>query len=152
MSNFCVSYLYAQEFQFNKNKPLEITADSLIVSDDTKTGEFIGNVQVIQDQYKLTAHRIIIEYSDKKEQNNVVKIITAHGNVYLFNNQEQAAHAGKMRYNLDTKMLHLSQNVLLSYNKSTLKGNEMIVNTQTKHIQVKGSRSNRVKAIVKLPQ
>ncbi len=147
--------LYAQgaDFKFDRSKPIEVTADSLIVSDNQKTGEFLGNVQIIQDTYKLTANRIIILYSDnKKNDNNLVKTLTAYDNVYLFTDKHQAAKAQKMIYNLETKILTLSGDVLLTYDNNTLKGNEITVNTQTKHIQVKGTPKQRVKALLTIPE
>jgi lipopolysaccharide export system protein LptA len=145
---------YAQDadFKFDRSKPIEVTADSLIVSDDKKTGEFLGNVQIIQDAYKLVANRIVIEYSDSKQESNMVKTMTAYQNVYLFTNNHQAAKAQKMVYNLQSKILTLSGDVLLTYDKNILKGNEITVNTQTKYIKVTGTPKHRVKALLIIPE
>lgn len=144
-------YAQSPQFQFDHNKPIEITADSLIVTDNQKTGEFIGNVQIIQDQYRLTANRIIIEYSDKKKDDNIVKKITAYKNVYLFTNNQKAANAQKMTYDLYSKNLILSDNVLLTYDGNILKGETITLNTQTRFLKVEGGKQKRVKAFINAP-
>jgi lipopolysaccharide export system protein LptA len=145
---------YAQntDFKFDRTKPIEVTADSLVVSDDKKTGEFLGNVQITQGTYKLTSNRIIIEYSNKEKQSDIVTNMTAFGDVYLFNDNHQAAKAEKMVYNLQTKILILSGNVLLNYDKNILRGNEITVNTQTKYIKVTGTKKQRVNAVLTIPE
>lgn len=142
------------DFQFDRSKPIEVTADSLVVSDNKKTGEFMGNVQVLQGTYKLTSDHILIDYTndDKSSEAQSVKNMTATGNVYLFNDAKQAAKSDKMIYNLETKILILQGNVLLNYNQNTLKGNEVTVNTQTKDIKVTGTKKQRVNAILIVPE
>lgn len=150
-----ITHGYAQEtadFKFDRSKPIEITADSLIVTDNKKVGEFLGNVQVIQDSYKLTAHRIIVQYSDAKDTSNIVKSISAYKNIYLFSNNQQAAKAQEMVYNLENKNLKLSGDVLLVYDKNVLTGDVITVNTETRYITVTGSKQQRVKAVLTLPK
>ena len=151
---FCPQITYAKgtDFQFDRSKPIEVTADSLVVTDDKKTGEFIGNVQVTQNNYKLTANRIVIQYTDDKNQSDLVQTITAYENVYLFTDNQQAAKAQSLIYNLKSIILTLSGDVLLSYDNNILKGNQITMNTQTRYIKVIGSPKQRVKALLKLPE
>lgn len=139
------------DFSFDRTKPVEILSNQLVVSDNQKQGIFSGQVQVTQDKYKLRADRIIVDYTDAKGSSDVVKRMTAYGNVYLFTDNQQAAKADKMVYNLISKILTLSKNVLITYDNNTLKGDKIIVNTQTRHIQVTGSKTQRVKAYLILP-
>jgi lipopolysaccharide export system protein LptA len=152
MTVFITPIYAATDFKFDRSKPIEITADSLIVTDTNKNAEFLGNVQVTQDNYKLTAHRIIIQYSDGNNDSNLVKTITAYKNVYLFNNNQQAAKAQTMIYNLETKILSLSGDVLLMYDKNILIGNAITLNTQTRYITVTGHKKQRIKAVLTLPK
>lgn len=148
-----ITALYAspKDFKFDRTKPIEVLADQLTVSDDQKIGEFLGNVHIIQDKYRLKAHRVVINYTDQKKQNNLIKTITAYKNVYLSAENEQVAKSQKMEYDLSSKILTLSGGVFLTYDNNILKGNNIVLNTQTNHVKVNSSKNQRVRASINLP-
>lgn len=149
-----VSSLEAQtlDFEFDRKKPIEITANQLEVADNKKTGKFIGKVEITQGDYQLNADLILVEYMDAKKEANLIKQITAIGNVFLFSKAQQAAKAQKAIYNLKTKILTLSDQVLITYDNNTLSGDEISVNTQTRYIKVSGNENERIRALLVLPE
>jgi len=145
------SFASEANFNFDRNKPIEIAADKLIVTDNQKKGQFLGNVQVTQDAYRLKANRILVDYTEKKDEKSFVKKISAFGSVYLFSNQTQAAKADKMTYDLYSKDLILSGQVMLTYNNNILTGDKIILNTQTNNVTVESKKAKRIKALIYLP-
>lgn len=120
--------------------PVEVTADTLEISQTDGSAQFMGNVLVVQGVMRLSADKVLVIY--KPEQKGIDRL-EAIGNVILVNGPD-AAEAQRAEYAIDSGTIVMSGNVLLSQGNSTLASNQMVVNLNdgTAHM------SGRVKTIL----
>lgn len=144
-------------FKFDRNKPVRITAESLIVDDISNTGTFSGIVDIIQGNFRLSGDKVIIFY-EKKSDNNKVKSITqnkinkleAEGNIILSSTLENTARGNKMVYDVIGEVITLEGNALVSRKNSVITADKVKVNTKTKKISILSSINNRVKTLINI--
>jgi len=120
--------------------PVEVTADTLEISQTDGSAQFMGNVLVVQGVMRLSADKVLVIY--KPEQKGIDRL-EAIGNVILVNGPD-AAEAQRAEYAIDSGTIVMSGNVLLSQGNSTLASNQMVVNLNDGTAQMSG----RVKTIL----
>ena len=149
------SYVYAQNsFEFNRNQPIDITANSLSVDDGQSMGYFDGGVDVIQGKFHLRCDNLKIEYDNAGSDGNTViggkiKQMTASGHVLLTSGTENAK-AEKMIYDVANKKITLSGNVLVSRQNSVLSGDVIDIMTESKQISVRSNSKKRIHSVIHL--
>ncbi|MAL79047.1 MAG: lipopolysaccharide transport periplasmic protein LptA [Sneathiella sp.] len=140
---------------FDSNQPIEITADSLEVQQAEQIAIFEGNVQVIQGEIRMRAARLIVHYSDQKQQNQGepanIRQIDAIGDVFISNPRE-TAQGDKGVYRVTNKQIDLTGNVVLTQGKNVLRGDSLTLNLATGQSRVEGGtgtngNQGRVKGI-----
>ena len=140
---------------FDSNQPIEITADSLEVQQAEQIAIFEGNVQVIQGEIRMRAARLIVHYSDHKQQNQEeptnIRQIDAIGDVFISNPRE-TAQGDKGVYRVTNKQIDLTGNVVLTQGKNVLRGDSLTLNLATGQSRVEGGtgtngNQGRVKGI-----
>ncbi len=133
---FFVSPLWAQgPIELDSNQPIEISADSLEVLQDTSKAVFNGNVEALQGNIKMNAQRMEVFYRQQDQQNTTANIgavsrIEVIGDV-MFTTPTETAKATKGIYDVDKQMITLVGNVILSRDKNTLKGGRLDYNLKT---------------------
>lgn len=108
----------------DKDKPIEITADSLEVLQPDRTATFRGNVHAKQGAIVLTAQQMTVYYRVKEERASdlgAVSKIDATGNVVL-TTPEDTARGDNGTYDVDARKIWLSGNVTLTRGKNVLQG------------------------------
>lgn len=120
--------------------PVEVTADSLDVNQNTGSAKFEGNVLVGQGEMRLSANRVLVIY--KKDRQGIQRL-EAVGNVILVNGPD-AAEAERADYSIDTGVIVMSGNVLLTQGQNALTSDRMTVNLTQGTAQMNG----RVKTIL----
>lgn len=118
----------------NKMGPTDITADNIDIELKKNLITLTGNVEVNEKAVDLTADQVFIILTDKDKAQQGgekrPKSITAQGNVVIIRkpqNEEERAQgarkvtAGKAVYNLDTGIIRLTENPMLSQGKSWIK-------------------------------
>ena len=115
-------------------EPLEITADSLRVDQDTGTAVFVGNVIAGQGELRLTGERVQVIYDDVSGE---VIFLAASGGVTLVTATE-AAEAETADYDLRAGTLVLLGNVLLTQGASAISSDEMRVDLTDGSAQMDG--------------
>src|SRR5574344_1002617 len=78
--------LFGQEFisnnkNFDKNKPLDITSQKVIIYRDKEKINFINKVIAKQDNFTLKADKMVVKYFKNKNNKTEIKNITATNNV-----------------------------------------------------------------------
>lgn len=114
--------------------PVEVTSDSLDVSQADGSAEFLGNVVVVQGVMKLAADRVQVIY---KTGQSGIERLEALGNVVLVNGPD-AAEADKAEYTIDSGTIVLTGNVLVSQAGSTVSSSRMVVNLTSGTAQMDG--------------
>lgn len=116
------------------NAPVEVTADSLNVDQDTRSAVFQGNVVIGQGDLRIAAAQVRVVYND--ESGEIARLV-ASGRV-TFVTATEAAEADTADYDLTTGMLVMSGNVLLTQGASALSAERMTVNLTDGNARMEG--------------
>lgn len=131
--------------QQDTSLPVEVTADSLSVSQQDGTAIFTGNVIIIQGEMRLAAPRVLVVYAEASEgQQARIARLEATGGVTLVSGPD-AAEAESADYNVDDGFVVMRGNVLLTQGASALTSDLMRVNLEDGTAQMDG----RVKTILR---
>ncbi len=120
--------------------PVEVTSETLNVNQEDGSAEFIGNVIVIQGEMRLTADRVLVIYN---EERSAIERMEATENVVLVSPPD-AAEGDWAEYTIDSGVIEMKGNVLLTQGPSIISGDEMIANLTTGTATMSG----RVKTIL----
>lgn len=104
--------------------PVEVTADSLTVDQDSGSAVFSGNVLIGQGDLRLSAAQVQVFYD---EASGEIARFVASGGVTLATETE-AAEAQDADYDLTSGTLVMSGDVLLTQGASALSAERMTVN------------------------
>lgn len=104
--------------------PVEVTSDSLNVNQEDGSAVFIGNVIVIQGEMRLSAGRVLVIYNQDRSG---IERMEATENVVLVSPPD-AAEGDRAEYTIDTGVIVMNGNVLLSQGPSTISSDQMVAN------------------------
>ena len=107
--------------------PVEISADSLSVDQDTGVATFSGNVEVGQGDMRLAAAEVVVNYND---QTGEIDSLTVTGGV-TFVTPTEAAEAERAEYDISGGMLVLIGDVLVTQGPSAISADQMRIDLQT---------------------
>lgn len=114
--------------------PIEVSAESLSVSQNDGSALFTGNVVIGQGEMRLSAPRVLVFYT---ENQNGVERLEATGGVTLVNG-DQAAEADKAQYEVNRGTILMTGNVLLTQGANTLVSDSMDVDLEGGTAQMNG--------------
>ena len=124
--------------KYNKNLPIEITADSLEVLQNEKIAVFNGNVDAKQGEINLRANSLKVHYSSSSANDKqAVSKIYADGNVF-FSTKFETAKSDMGIYDVDKSIITLTGTVTLTQGQNILKGNELVIDLKTGKNTMKG--------------
>jgi len=162
----------------NKDAPVQIEAATLEVHDKSKTATFSGNVQVVQGDTTMKCRSLVVFYGQevglgestaqatsaptvksplgapRGAQN--IRRIEARGAVTVIT-KDQSASGDLGIYDLKTKTITLSGNVVVSQGQNVIHGERVVVDTETGNARVEsgatgtsagGPGSGRVRALI----
>jgi lipopolysaccharide export system protein LptA len=146
----------------NKDAPVQIEAATLEVHDKSKTATFSGNVQVVQGDTTMRCRSLVVFYGQevgigeagaeattgttgksalggsKGAQN--IRRIEARGAVTVLT-KDQSASGDLGIYDLKTKTITLSGNVVVSQGQNVIHGERVVVDTETGNARVESGAS-----------
>jgi lipopolysaccharide export system protein LptA len=125
----------------NPADPIEISSDTLRIDDNDGSAVFEGNVLVGQGDMRLTAPKVTVSYDT--ETSGEIKTVTATGGV-TFVTPTEAAEGQKATYAVDTGLMVMTGDVLLTQDRSVMSGDRLIVDVDRGTGMVQG----RVKTIL----
>jgi len=120
----------------DSDTPVRIEADQLEVFDADKTAVFSGNVIVRQGDTSMRTAQLKVFYSgdglvsEGASSGQRVSRLEATGKV-LINAKGQTATGDWAVFEMDTQLVTLGGNVVLSQGKNVLRGTELVVNLET---------------------
>lgn len=139
----------------DNHTPIEVTADTLEVSQEESKATFSGHVVAIQGDLRLTADKMLVYYakrdakseksSKKSKEENAIKKIEADGNVFLATPEETASGANGT-YDVDEQEIHLNNHVVLTRGKNVLEGESLVYNFATGKSKMVSQASNAAPA------
>lgn len=104
--------------------PLEVTSDQLEVSQADNSAIFTGNVIIVQGDLSLSAPKVTVFYDP--ETSEIVRLVATDGVTLL--SPEEAAESQDAVYTMETGVIVMTGDVLLSQETLTLASEEMTVN------------------------
>lgn len=120
--------------QVDTSLPVEVTADALDVDQETGEAIFQGNVLISQGDMRLAAPRVLVVYD---ADTRAIARMEATGGVTLVSGPD-AAEANRADYTIDSGVIVMSGNVLLTQGPSALTSEKMTVNLTTGSAQMVG--------------
>jgi lipopolysaccharide export system protein LptA len=120
--------------QQDTSLPVEVSADSLSVSQNDGSALFTGNVVIGQGEMRLSAPRVLVFYTDGQ---NGIERLEATGGVTLVN-ADQAAEADSAEYEVNRGTIRMVGNVLLTQGANTLVSDEMDVDLENGTARMNG--------------
>jgi len=122
-------------FEFDGSAPVEVTADSLAVDQNTGIATFKGNVIIGQGSIRISASEVQVIYSD--ETGEIARFVAAGGVTFV--TESEAAEAESADYDLTTGMLVLTGSVLLKMGASALSADTMTVSLEDGTAMLEGN-------------
>ena len=114
--------------------PVEVTADTLDVNQETGEAVFTGNVVIGQGEMRLAAPRVLVVY---KSDTDGIDRLEATGGVTLVSGPD-AAEAERADYTIDSGTVILIGDVLLTQGRSALTSEGAVINLTTGTAQMTG--------------
>ncbi|NNF24274.1 MAG: lipopolysaccharide transport periplasmic protein LptA [Rhodobacteraceae bacterium] len=107
------------------SQPVEVSADSLEVDQESGTAVFSGNVLVVQGDMKLSAGSVRVTYASG-DDGGIAELIALGGVTFV--TETEAAEGREVVYNVDDGTLSFSGDVLLTQGPNALSGDRMRIN------------------------
>jgi len=107
--------------------PVEVTAESLTVSQADGTAVFVGNVLVIQGEMRMQADEIRVEYDT---DGKAIRRLHASGGVLLVNATD-AAEAQTATYTIASGVVEMTGDVLMTQGPAAIKGQKLTIDLKT---------------------
>lgn len=104
--------------------PVEVTADTFAVNNADGTAVFSGGVRVTQGEMVLSAAEVQVNYAPEGQ---AISQLVASGGVSV-TNLADTAKADTAIYTIDTGVIVLSGNVLLTQGPSSMQGEKLTIN------------------------
>jgi lipopolysaccharide export system protein LptA len=131
----------------DSSAPINVSADQFVGDLNTKVGTYIGNVIIVQGDFKLRADKVSVH-----EVNGKPSFIDGAGNV-LFTSTSGNASGDTGVYDLNTKNITLDGKVVLTKEKNVMRGTHLVMNMETGKAQLtaKGAAGGRVQGVFTPP-
>ena len=127
--------------QQDTDQPVEVNADSLSVNQADGTATFSGNVLITQGGMRMSAPEVRVFYN---EESSGISRLIASGGVLLVKDAD-AAESRDADYSIDSGIVVMMGDVLLTQGNNTLHSQKMTVNLESGTAQMEG----RVKTIMR---
>lgn len=111
------------ELNQDTSLPVQVTADQLAVNNADGTAVFSGNVVVTQGEMKMAAGEVKVTYGDGQSD---IESLAATGGVTV-TNLGDAAEAREALYTIDSGVIVLSGDVLLTQGPSAMAGQKLTI-------------------------
>ncbi len=121
----------------DRSLPIAITADSMEVEQNERRATFIGDVDVEQGDLALRSDKLVVHYREGDDGEDSIHFIEAFGNVF-FATPDETAQGDMGAYDVDTGVVTLAGNVVLTNAEAVLRGNQATMNLETGQSLVTG--------------
>lgn len=134
----------------DSSQPIEITADTLDVSQTDQTALFSGKVVAAQAEMRLGSDNLRVHYRGKEAQagKGAISRLDAIGNVTVSSPTEMAQGEWGV-YDVDAGQITLGGNVVLTRGENVLRGEQLVIDLESgqSRITSKQDGGGRVKGL-----
>lgn len=127
---------------YDPDQPVEVTAESLVIDQETGEAIFTGNVLMEQGNLRMAAARVRVLYEDTEDGREVREVIATGG--VLVTRGSDAAEGQEAYYDVSTTMLTMVGSVLVTQGPTAVAGDRMVVNMRTGN----GTVDGRVRTVI----
>ena len=128
----------------NSDEPVQIEADRLEVVDNQNTAVLTGNVSVVQGTTILKAGRIKVTYlREGGSENGGIRTIEASGGRVAVRSGDNKATANKAVVNMQTEIVTMTGDVIISQGTNVVNGCFLRVNLKTNVSEFKGCNNQQ---------
>lgn len=124
------------------NPPLTIESDSLVIEGAQNRAVFEGNVNVVHDDSKINADKMIVFYDADKKPDKV----NCEGHI-KFAREDMYGLSDFAEMDLKENIIKLLGNVKVWQGDNYLEGEEVVIYNKTERIDIKQKEGKRVKII-----
>jgi lipopolysaccharide export system protein LptA len=149
-----------QGFSQNRDQPVKIQADGLVVRDKDKVATFSGNVHVFQGDTEMTSKVLVVFYVDQNKpgpapattmkaaqpgapagsgEQQQIRRIEATGDVRV-TQKDQTAAGDTGIFDMQSNTVTLNGNVVVTHGKDVVKGQRLVVDLGTGVSRIDGGR------------
>jgi len=149
-----------QGFSQNRDQPVKIQSDGLVVSDKDKMATFTGNVHVTQGDTEMRSKILVVYYLDSSKpgptpattmrtaqpgappgsgEQQQIRRIEATGGV-LVTQKEQNAAGDSGTFDMQSNTVTLNGNVVVTRGKDVVRGQRLVVDLNTGVSRIDGGR------------
>jgi len=148
-------------FSTTSDDPILVEADRLEVRDEEKIAIYSGNVKVRQAETVMETAKLIVHYTGNSEDDaaassaepaggeagsglaggpgSSITLIEAEGGV-MVNTEDKTATGDRAVFDMETEIVTLYGNVVLTQGDNVLRGEKLVVNLKTKKADMQGGR------------
>lgn len=125
----------------DSGQPVKIDADRFEVFDDRKQAIFSGNVILQQGPVRMQTQKLVVSYTGgTDQQQGSIKRLEASGKV-IVRSKEQTATGDKATYEVGTRVIRVSGNVVLTQGENVIRGTDLVVDLTTGTSKLVSTRS-----------
>jgi len=145
-----------QGFSQNRDQPVRIQSDGLVVRDKDKVATFTGNVHVTQGDTEMRSKVLVVFYVDSSKpgaapattiktaqpgsgEQQQIRRIEATGGV-LVTQKEQNAAGDSGIFDMQSNTVTLNGNVVVTHGKDVVRGQRLVVDLGTGVSRIDGGR------------
>ena len=128
----------------DNSQPVEIAADSFEIDDNTGSAVLKGNVRVKQDNMRLSAARVDVDYGS---DGGDIERLHARGDVILVSG-EDVAEGNEAVYTLSSGNVVLTGEVIVTQGRNVISGDKLDINLDGNT----GVMTGRVRAVLQSGQ
>jgi lipopolysaccharide export system protein LptA len=153
-----------QGFSQSSDKPVQIKAQTFEVRDKENIAVFTGNVHVVQGDTTIRCRSLIVSYLSSSSPagtprpaqpgpaaNSQISKLEAIGNVVVIQ-KDQTATGDNGVYDMRTKIVTLTGNVVVKQGANVMRGDKMVVDLNSGVSRVESGKSRPVEMLIEQSQ
>lgn len=115
---------------FDQTAPVEVTADALSIDQATGAAIFDGNVLVVQGDVRMSAGLVTVLYGTNADGSpeGIAELRASRGVTFV--TPTDAAEAAEAVYQIETGMVTLAGDVLLTQGQTALSGEKLVLDLE----------------------
>lgn len=140
----------AYALKTDKDQPIDITADHLVMNEQKQISTYTGNVTLIQGSLNIQGDTLIL-YFDAENNLEYMELTGAPARLKQLDEQQNliSGHAEHIKYEDQKSLLSLSKNAQFKSGKEHINSSFIQINTETDHIQA-GTQSPNERVHIKI--
>lgn len=122
---------------YDKNKPIKITANDIFFKKNEKLIIFIGKVEATQNNLKIFSNKMHVNYIENNDKKLNIKSINFFNNIIL-KNDNITIRGDRGFYDFKNNLITIEGNIIMNENDTVIFGEKAKYNTETEETNIYG--------------